>query len=300
MTLSRFVDEQWMPRVREQCAASTQASYNLVWRNHLQPVLGAIALPEITVPIATDAIRQIFRMSPALSRTSLLHIRAVLSSILTHGIRLGILPSERHVTRYMELPKTTTSKFKGDAYTLEELKQILSVITGQARVAVAIAGYAGLRSAEISGLMWPDYHDGCLWVSRAVWRGIVGETKNAASRAPVPVIAPLAEILDQWRLETSATANPEGYILTSIGGGSVRIDRLVQSSVRPAVEKIPLPWNAMHGFRRSCSSILHHAGVPDVTIAKVLRHANVETTRRHYIKFDDRDLRNAMEALCQR
>ena len=37
-----------------------------------------------------------------------------------------------------------------------------------------------------------------------------------------------------------------------------------------------------HDLRRSCAERLASAGVPEREIAKVLRHADVETTRKYY------------------
>ena len=40
------------------------------------------------------------------------------------------------------------------------------------------------------------------------------------------------------------------------------------------------------GLRRSCAEHLLDKGVPPMTIARVLRHASWETTRRHYAPGD--------------
>jgi integrase len=37
-----------------------------------------------------------------------------------------------------------------------------------------------------------------------------------------------------------------------------------------------------HDLRRSCAERLVAAGIPEREVARVLRHASVETTRRHY------------------
>jgi integrase len=292
MNFSTFINEQFLPHTRATLAASSQASYRLACTS-LQRVFGALELSELTVPIGISGFAEISRLNPRLGHRSLQHLRAILSAVITHAIRLGLLPlTSGTLTKYIVLPKRGNTRVQ-HAYTLPQVQAILATLTGLPRVAVALAAYAGLRSAEISGLMWQDWRDDCLYIERAVWRGIVGRTKNQASCAPVPVIAPLAAILEQWKQETGGN----GYMLASAVGGSIRIDRLAQASVRPAVEKIPLPWTGVHAFRRSCATLLYQAGIPDLTIARILRHGSVETTRRCYIKSTSADLRAAMEAL---
>ena len=48
----------------------------------------------------------------------------------------------------------------------------------------------------------------------------------------------------------------------------------------------PVKYASAHDLRRSCAERLLDAGVPPMTIARVLRHASWETTRRHYAPGD--------------
>jgi hypothetical protein len=43
-------------------------------------------------------------------------------------------------------------------------------------------------------------------------------------------------------------------------------------------------WHGFHAFRRGLATSLYDLGVDDFMIQQVLRQADVETTRRHYIK----------------
>ena len=304
MIFNDFISTHWTPYVESQLAASTQASYRLAVTRYLQPALGQIPLTELTVPSVIEAFCKISAENPHLSRNSLKHLRAVLSSILTRAIQLGILPTTAaNLTRFVTLPKGGAygADSPRSAYTLVELKQILDVVTGQARVAVAIAGYSGLRQAEIQGLQWQDYHDGSLYVSRAVWHGIVGEPKTVASRAPVPVIAPLAKILDSWKQGQNAARDAmplDSFILASMNGGSLRLDSLAHSTVRPALARIPLPWLGYHAFRRGLATTLMELGIADKIISSILRHAKVDTTINIYQQARPDKKREALEALC--
>ena len=56
-------------------------------------------------------------------------------------------------------------------------------------------------------------------------------------------------------------------------------------------------WRDWHAARRGLGSNLYRLGVPDITIQKILRHANVNTTAAYYIKTAAGGVRNAMEKL---
>jgi integrase len=52
--------------------------------------------------------------------------------------------------------------------------------------------------------------------------------------------------------------------------------------VLPATGDVPAKFASAHDLRRSCADRLVAAGVPELEVAAVMRHASVETTRRHY------------------
>jgi integrase len=58
----------------------------------------------------------------------------------------------------------------------------------------------GLRIGELEGLMWENYRDGEMHISRSIWNGHIGKPKTRKSAAPVPVIRQLGERLELLRL----------------------------------------------------------------------------------------------------
>jgi integrase len=52
--------------------------------------------------------------------------------------------------------------------------------------------------------------------------------------------------------------------------------------VQPAAGDNPAKFASAHDMRRSCADRLVAAGVPEREVAAIMRHASVETTRRHY------------------
>ena len=56
-------------------------------------------------------------------------------------------------------------------------------------------------------------------------------------------------------------------------------------------------WRGWHAFRRGLGTNLAELGVDDLTIQRILRHANVATTRQHYIKVRNPKVEAAMQML---
>jgi integrase len=175
----------------------------------------------------------------------------------------------------------------------------------------------GLRHGEIQGLLWQNYRDGELYISRSIWNGRVSDPKTRKGRAPVPVIRQLAERLEMHRLRTG---NPSaGPIFSNAVGNPLSLSSVVNRMIFPALnrcldcgksesdhrrgshsyirdQRIP-QWRGWHAARRGLGSNLYRLGVPDMVIQRILRHANVSTTATYYIKTAADDVRKAMTKL---
>lgn len=67
-----------------------------------------------------------------------------------------------------------------------------------------------------------------------------------------------------------------------VGKVITRIGKAAGVIVRPATGKTKAKYASAHDLRRSCAERLTSAGIPEREVSRVLRHASVETTRRHY------------------
>jgi len=81
------------------------------------------------------------------------HVRALMSGIFKHAAALGYISSNPiHLAKVLIAPAPPKET---PHYTLLEMAIALSILQGQARVAMALA-FVGLRPAEIRGLRWED------------------------------------------------------------------------------------------------------------------------------------------------
>lgn len=185
------------------------------------------------------------------------------------------------------------------AYSLEEIMQMLLVLPEPAATVVATAAFTGARRGEIRGMLWENYHGDQVRITQSIFRGHVDEPKTAKSKAPIPVIAPLAGFLQRHR---EACGNAQaGLIFRSPTGASLDLAQLARKVVRPALKTAKLNWHGWHAFRRGLATNLYRLGVPDKTIQAILRHSNISTTMNVYVKSVAADATAALkafEAMC--
>lgn len=173
------------------------------------------------------------------------------------------------------------------------------------------------RHGEILGLLWENYRDGELYVSRSIWNGRISDPKTRKGRAPVPVIRQLADRLEMHRLRSGNSQ--AGPIFANSLGNPLSLGSVVNRVILPTLNRceacgkaesdhqkaghpyrrdagIP-EWHGWHAARRGLGSNLYRLGVPDMVIQRILRHANVSTTATYYIKTAAVDVRKAMTTL---
>jgi len=146
-----------------------------------------------------------------LSKTTLAHIKNLLSGIFRHAAQQGYFDGANPV-KLAEIPAFAPNAAEGHAYSLEEIGRMLRLLPLRASAAIATAAYTGLRLGELHGLTWdaylpPENSDelGLIHVRRSLWRGNIGQPKTEKSKAAVPVVPQLAEKLAEFR---SSIGNP--------------------------------------------------------------------------------------------
>jgi integrase/recombinase XerD len=291
MTLTQFVDNNYLPFVEAHKRISTFRGYRSLWKCYLKP-LAEKPLRDFRTMDGECMLLEIARKNE-LTSTTLAHIKAFLSGAFRHAKRQGVLNSENPM-RDVVLPK---AKPGGDtyAYSLEEITQMLNVLEEPAATIVAAAAFTGARKGELRGFVWENYDGERIVISQSFWRGHTQPPKTKQSRAPVPVIAQLAGRLDQHRI---LLGNPGcGLMFPSPAGTPVNLDALVVDVIRPAMRNAGLSWHGWHEFRRGLATTLHRLRVPDKTIQAILRHSNVGVTQACYIKTVSDDVAAAMLSL---
>jgi integrase len=316
LTMGDFVEQVYLPWVEQNKRPSTLKGYRDVWEDHLKAFCERNWLKEVRTYTVQGWLNEIG--NKGLSRNSLRHVKSIVSGIFTLAKQQDYFEGE-NPSRDTGINPGAAEPQETYAYTLEEVQIILSLLPEPAATAFAVAALMGLRHGEIQGLLWENYHDGEMHISRSIWNGHVTAPKTRKGCAPVPVIRQLAERLEMHRLRCG---NPQtGPIFANSLGKPLCMNNVLKRAILPALDRCECcrkakaehskadhpfkrdarypEWHGWHAARRGLGSNLYRLGVPEIVIQRVLRHANVSTTNTYYIKSAAGDVRNAMATLEQ-
>lgn len=317
VTVGDFVERVYLPWIEQHKRPSTAKGYRDIWKDHLKPLAESVWLRDTRTYHVQGWLNQIGVSK--LSRNTLKHIKSVVSGIFTLAKQQDYFQGENPARDTAINPRAAEAQ-ETYAYSLDEIKSILALLPEPASTAFAVAAFMGLRHGEVQGLLWENYRDGEMFVSRSIWNGRISDPKTRNGRAPVPVIKQLAERLEMHRLRSG---NPtSGPIFANAAGKPLALNSVVNRVILPSLNRcqtcrkserdhqqekhrferdssIP-EWHGWHAARRGLGSNLYRVGVPDIVIQRILRHANVSTTATYYIKTAADDVRNAMAKLENR
>jgi integrase len=310
--------------MEQQKRPSTVRGYRDIWKLHLKARSAGLWMREIRtcdIQRMLDDIAQ----TGLLGSNSLRHIKSQISGIFSYAKQQGYFDGE-NPARNTAIPPARHSE-ETYAYSLEEIGQILALLQEPAATIFAVAAFTGARRGEIRGLMWENYKDGEIQITRSIWKGHVTEPKTRKSRGVIPVIAPLARRLEFHRLRCR---NPtSGAMFPNLNGLPMDLGNVLNRAIlpelnhcavcgkskiecgKPEAEEVEdaVPehkfirdesrpeWHGWHAARRGLGTNLYRLGVPEKTIQAILRHANVSTTNTYYIKSAADDARAAMAKL---
>lgn len=329
-TLGEFVKSNWLPFIQEQRSSSTVSGYTYYWKHLLSPYLEKELVRDYTTAQAERMLHEIGRLHPTMKGSTLHKLRSILSGMfkraIGQGVRLGHNPI-REVTPPKGLPSGETY-----AYSLAEIRSMLGAITDEtAKVIVALAGYCGLSKSEIQGLCWENYDatKGEIAVVSSVVAGQRGKTKTKARAASVPLISQVRDLLNLYHLRKGQPSKgvmfATGKEIETPTGEKVAtpldLHNVFTRQIAPVLNvcshckqtkeeheeadheysrRADLPeWHGWHAFRRGLATNLNDLGVLDLTIQRILRHSDVTTTRKAYIKPLDHQVTAGMERMEQ-
>jgi integrase len=272
--------------------------FHQLWQSHIEPRAADMKLREFRTVHGNKLIAAVFADDPHLSKQTLSNIKFLLSGIFKYAKNQGFHDGENPITDVM-IPEEARGPSKTYAHPLPEILRILDVLPLQPKAAVAVAAFAGLREGEIVGLDWTDYDRlsdvRSLNVSKSVWRGHARRPKTLASEDDVPVIEPLAIILDEYR---ESMGNPQmGPMFVAERGSLLDLDKVGRRVICPAIRTIGVSWHGWHAFRRGIASNLFALGVNEKIVQRILRHSKPQVTRERYIKAFDPDVIAAMKKM---
>jgi integrase len=318
ITIVEFFENVYIPAIRGKLARSTVKGYNDSWRCHIRNRVWGRVRDFRTV----DGENLMCKIEAAnrtktgdLAHGTYMHIKVTLSAMFTFAKRKGIYDGVNPMTG-VTIPKGKKHGRKRLAYTLEEVEKHLELFSGTepiviptkdgpytpeitqgvVRAVIGVAAFAGLREGEIRGQWWEDDDGEVLNIRRSVWRThLKDETKTHEDEEDpgvVPIIESLRLVLDAIRPK-----NASGWMFPNTIGGALDLDNLADRVIKPIFKANGLEWKGWHAYRRGLATNLHELGVPDIVIQAILRHEDIRTTQRSYIKTVPQVVTAAMKRL---
>jgi integrase len=281
-----FVEQTYLPALRLE--KSTVRGYKDIWRLHVREKVDGLSLSEFKPSDGFKLLEGIAKTG--LSRTTIANVKHFISGVFVfarqHGHFDGANPMQG-----LKLPKAKAPAVTY-AYSVVEEQAIMKVLSGMQRAVIAMAAWTGADKGELQGLRWEDFRNGDLFITRKVWEGHVKDPKTEQRKTSIPIIKPLAKILEQYRKECGSPT--EGWVFPSSRMDKpMRLDNLAKRSIIPHLPE-GIAWHGWHAFRRGLATNLRAMGVPDDVITRMLRHGDIATAQRYYSKTLDATVRTAM------
>lgn len=265
---------------------STRFTYNHRLNETLLPRFGSVQLAELTGDALMQLDAELAWEKLAASTRRNLHIvfRSVLRSAVNAGL-LATLPSLPTLPRVGR--KVVRPMHRAD------LEAILLVASSRARLAFALAAFAGLRAGEVRGLRWSDVDlkGNTLTVRHSITRRETTSPKSGDHRV-VPLARPLLELLKpEFEQKTSPWA---AVALTS--AGEPWGESGLNQSFKRAQRRCKLSGWCFHDLRHFFVTELFRRRAPAPAVQKLAGHADLATTQR-YADMVASDMRAAIALL---
>ena len=280
VTMQEFIERSYMPDVRATKQPSTAKGYTDIYEDHVKQRIGGLRLQEFHTVDGQRILDSIAHGNPEMAHMTLLHIKSFLSGVFSFARRKGVFDGGNPIQGRGAVVVAGKRSEPTYAYNLPEIEKIIDAVENKThRTIVTVAAFTGLSLSELRGLKWEDigFKAKTITVNRKFWRTHEGQTKTEARQAPVPMISPVSIALRAHRKTNPGTT----YVFEGPFQKPLDIATIGTKRVKPA---IPVEWYGWHAFRRGLATNLHELEVPDKDIQAILRHSNVATTQKSYIK----------------
>jgi integrase len=196
---------------------------------HIAPLLGAVKLSQLTMPMVRQFEDKLRRTrSPAMVRKILVSLSAILADarergLATQNVVHGLRSRQRRgKERQADMRQRGKLRVGVDIPAPEEIRAIIAKLQGRWRPPLLTAIFTGLRVSELRGLRWADIDlkRGELHVhQRADRYNTMGAPKSESGARTIPLAPMLANTLREWKLIC-----PKGELGLAFPNGAGRIE----------------------------------------------------------------------------
>ncbi len=270
----------WPNAVDQKKDVSTKKFYTSLFKNHIEPVVGKVALGDIK-RFGVEAFLS-DKLKEGYSRQTVHHLRNVLSKALQAARRWEWI--EENPARMIELGKVHKVR-PARALALEEVSIIAENLPEGPKAVLVTGVFFGLRIGEVLGLKVQDvdFEHRILKVERSATRGIIKEAKGPEGKRQFRLPDLAVRIMQHWL----HVQNSDSEWLFPNAKGSIYEDRLYwKRFVKPVADRLNLPhwsWHSMRHTFLTFNGLREDLSLP--VLQSLAGHANPETTMQYIDKF---------------
>lgn len=267
----------------------TVDSYTRTCERHIKPMLGRIALSELTA-LQIQQFYNHLLVEKELSPKTIKNIHGVLHRALQQAVKLGMLrfnPSD-----LCDLPKVTKKEVR--PLEEDEIVQFLDAIRDHRfGLLFQITLFTGMRQGEVLGLTWDcvDFNANTIFVKQQLQKtkkvgGVYTLVPTKSGRSRMVVVAPtVMELLktqkarqQQLQLQAGpAWDNPWNLVFTNELGGHL-CHVTVYKHFKDVVKELELDEERFHDLRHSYAVVSLESGDDIKTVQMNLGHATASFT----------------------
>jgi integrase len=264
--LDRYIDEEMPER------QATRGGYISIINMHLRPRWGTEPIKAIR-PADLHTWFQSLNLAPVTKG----HLRSLMHKLFDLATLWEYLPLERRNPVDIVKIRNVTRRVKEPVVlTPEQFRAIAPQLPAHVNMIAIAAACLGLRVSEALGLQWGDidWELQTVTIRRSAYRGAIDDTKNAGSKAKLPLHFTLAELLLAWKQKCKS----EWLFANPLTGMPYMSPNLQQRWIRPAGETLGIKGLGFHSLRHSYRSWLDSAGAAPGVTKDLMRHSAISTT----------------------
>jgi integrase len=264
--LERYIAEEMPAR------QATKGGYTSMINTHLRPRWGTESIAAIR-PAEIHAWFKELDLAPVTKG----HIRSLMHRLFDLATLWEYLPLERRNPVDIVKIRNVTRRVKEPVVlTPEQFCAIAPQLPAHVNMIAIAAACLGLRVSEALGLKWGDidWELQTVTIRRSAYRGAIDDTKNAGSKAKLPLHPALAELLLAWKRKGES----EWLFANPLTGMPYMSPSLQQRWIRPGGETLGIKGLGFHSLRHSYRSWLDSAGTAPGVTKDLMRHSAISTT----------------------
>lgn len=152
-------------------------------------------------------------------------------------------------------------------------------------LAIAFLFYVSLRRGELVALRFEDLEGSRLILKDSYSHDmscLKGRLKDADGWRVVDVPEPALGIIEKIRDERKRLGMPTDDFIFTVDGKLESMYCSLGRAIKTYCDELGIPRRSIHKTRKTCASMMHAAGIDDLTIQAQLGHQDIKTTYKSY------------------